>query len=213
MPHRITEMDDEAFAALERENTREYIESLVRAYRETGDLHRLDGSSREGAEAMAACIDSLLRPYSINTIFDLGCGTGYLLKLLVERRPNLVPFGVDANPVALEVLATEVLPSFAGNFETKDWDLDEITIRTDAAILMSGTVSVRHLNLRTRYLLIRSTILQDEPRGNAFRSKKAQHLRRYLRENHRVRWLASEDAPRRHSRTCHSYSLFLCETA
>ena len=36
------------------------------------------------------------------TVFDLGCGNGYLLKRIVEENPNLRPFGVDSSLAAIE---------------------------------------------------------------------------------------------------------------
>ena len=202
---------DAEFRELEKEQTHEYIACLNRAYRDTGDIHKLDGSTQQLTEDMAHSVWLLLRHLSIGTLFDVGCGTGSLMKRVVERLPHLTPFGVDANPMALDILRTEVLPEFASNFHLLNWDEEELRIDTDAVILMAGTVSARHMTITSRYLLIRHTLLVDQPKAMAFRARKTRDLNHYLRLNHRMCHLATKVVASRGSRTRHAYSLYECD--
>jgi trans-aconitate methyltransferase len=52
-------------------------------------------------------------------VLDLGCGNGMLLAKLCEGRGDLMPYGVDRNPSALEH-ARQVLPEFGGSFTHGD---------------------------------------------------------------------------------------------
>jgi hypothetical protein len=75
------------------------------------------------------------------TVLDLGCGNGTLLAKICQDRPDLVPFGVDTNVVALGH-ARALLPRFAKNFKQADiFDTDAWhpeTSRYQLGILMPG---------------------------------------------------------------------------
>lgn len=57
-------------------------------------------------------------------ILDLGCGNGTLLGKLCDGRPDLIPYGIDSNEVAV-AHARQLWPQFAHNFAEGDFfDVD-----------------------------------------------------------------------------------------
>jgi hypothetical protein len=63
-------------------------------------------------------------------VLDLGCGNGALLAKICDGRPDLIPFGVDTNALALAHARLE-LPRFAENFIQADiFDIDAWSVET-----------------------------------------------------------------------------------
>jgi hypothetical protein len=73
-------------------------------------------------------------------VLDLGCGNGVLVGKICEGRSDLIPFGVDANPAAIDH-ARLLSPDHSGNFMQADlFDIPawEFGRRYALALLMAG---------------------------------------------------------------------------
>lgn len=110
-----------------------------------------DGSWQYGDNGFAslAAMEELHKPIvalarealadETGNVLDLGCGNGMLLSKVCAERSDLIPHGVDSNPLILEH-ARHLLPQFAKNFV--HGDLFEIELWSSRgyalAILMLG---------------------------------------------------------------------------
>ncbi len=64
--------------------------------KEYEDLYKHHPRVHEGTDNSVACIDRIAQDIVGESICDVGCGTGYLLKILKEKRPELRSLtGVD----------------------------------------------------------------------------------------------------------------------
>lgn len=114
----------------------------------TGNNNILNGYLSENYKVIRdyKAIGTLLRKISFSSICDLGCGTGILLKFIREELgEHIIPYGFEYNPIAIELLKTEVLPGFASNFICTDINLITILPRVDVVIAMLGSDYQKHL--------------------------------------------------------------------
>jgi hypothetical protein len=73
---------------------------------------------------------------------------------------GIVPYGIDYNEVALEVLRREVLPGYRENFTRKDWLHDTIDVPQDVCVLTMSffrddLAPLGNVKVRSRYLVLR----------------------------------------------------------
>lgn len=100
-------------------------------YKETGNLSTLNGYGSSDYRKIPDYhkVYELVRELGgISSICDLGCGSGLLLKFLIEKLgSNIVPYGYDYNPVAIEELIKYVWKEYTDNFRCYDVnDLEDI---------------------------------------------------------------------------------------
>ncbi len=142
-----------------------YVYSLNDEYLESKCIHSLDGyfgeesSARRNAEKDYVSLFKLIENLNIKTIFDCGCGSGSLLKYIISRKP-LIPYGIDFNPIALDILKKEVLPEYQNNFELKNWHEQKIKVDQDLCIIMTSVLDIEYttnLDLTTKFIAFRES--------------------------------------------------------
>lgn len=84
--------------------------------------------------------------HDAETVLDLGCGNGALLKRLLEGSPMVTPFGIDINATAIKH-SSRLLPKFSDNFVLGDL-FDEESLWNDnrqysLVLLMPGRLIER----------------------------------------------------------------------
>lgn len=76
----------------------------------------------------------LLAEYGVESLLDVGAGTGPVYELIVQRHQPIIYKGTDYSPAMIEI-AKELFPE--GNWEVEDArDLDEIDNTWDCVLLM-----------------------------------------------------------------------------
>jgi SAM-dependent methyltransferase len=174
-------------------------------YAETGNLNILNGYRRQDYRqipdyhAVVSLLKTLPLP-EIKTIIDIGCGNGLLLKYIRESlKKDLIPYGCDYNPLAIEVLKTQVFPELAENFTQRDVDTMTETIDQDVALLMHGDYTWNRLQITSPYLVLRiREHLADHPM-DANRKQAILADNQRLAESKRLGLLATRNASYRHS--------------
>ena len=143
-------------------------------YAETGNLNILNGYRQTDYHdipdyrTVVYLLRHLLKklPHSsIESIVDIGCGNGLLLAFIRESLgTDIIPYGYEYNPVAIEVLKTKVFPQFAENFSQKDVDTLTHPIDQDVALIMHGDYDWNRLSVTSPHLIVRMRIhLEDHP--------------------------------------------------
>jgi len=67
-----------------------------------------------------------------DTVLDIGCGTGYLLRQIARANPQVTGFGIDLSPRMIEVASQKAADENLGNlsFLQSDWEALNETTKT-----------------------------------------------------------------------------------
>lgn len=112
-------------------------ELILEHYRKQAELHRLEPTSTMADEttrnleisAILACIDHALSQVGSNCrLLELGCGNGYLLSMLADRRPSLQLTGADYSEDMVELAASRSIP----NSEVRQEDVRALTFQSES---------------------------------------------------------------------------------
>lgn len=155
------------------EETKTYIDELNSKYNKTQLNCALDGytgskivqifGSQYELNQLASYnqILWLLQGLAAKSIFDLGCGAGSLVNYIMNFT-NMIPYGIDANPLAIKVLREKVLPGYKENFDVKNFITDEIIISQDVCHIMDiylfSHEDLANLKISSKYFLVRGSL-------------------------------------------------------
>lgn len=155
------------------EETEAYIEALNSSYYKTKLNCALDGytgskivhafGSQYELNQLASYnqILWLLQGLDVKSIFDLGCGAGSLVNYLMKCS-DIVPYGIDANPLAIKVLKEVVLPDYKENFAVRNFLTDNIVVSQDVCHIMEiylfAQKGLNNLKLSSKFFLVRGSL-------------------------------------------------------
>jgi len=94
---------------------------------------------------------------NIKTICDLGCGSGILLKYLINNlQYNFIPYGYEYNELAIQELKKLVLPDYVDNFYNIDFNLLK-EVKYSLVIFMFNETNIQD-KIHADYLIVRTRI-------------------------------------------------------
>ena len=141
---------------MEEENRYYIINGYNEEYKKTKDLNTLNGySNPKSTVEDYNNVLSLFKQINVESIYDVGCGSGLLLKYLYDNLPyKFIPYGLDYNELAINELKSKVFPEYKENFIIKDFVGQKI--KSDAAIVMYEFENIeKSIDLDCRYLIFR----------------------------------------------------------
>lgn len=146
-------------------------EDLLKSIREAFDERAANYDESAMHQALAASVADFLDLTGVQTVLDVGTGTGLLLRFLDRRSPGLDLIGADLSPGMLAVASEKLtnatwIEADATSLPLPDASIDLITCVTALHMIpdMAATIREWRRLLRQEGCLVTATFLRDRGR-------------------------------------------------